>query len=198
MNVEQIKALGISNLSDEDINKIVNASTEELKEYVLKTKFDEANSAKKQLETDVKDRDKQIEEIKKNAGDNEELKKQIETLQNENKTSKEKYEAELKDLQISNAIKLAISDKAQDSDLVVSLFDKTKLILSEDGKITGLDEQLKALKEGKPFLFKEEKTTEPPNQGFKFGVQGNPQQSQQGEFSMKNAIQAKIQAQMGK
>ncbi|MFQ7001810.1 MAG: phage scaffolding protein [Clostridium sp.] len=198
MNVEQIKALGISNLSDEDINKIVNASTEELKEYVLKTKFDEVNSAKKQLETDVKDRDKQIEEIKKNAGDNEELKKQIETLQNENKTSKEKYEAELKDLQISNAIKLAISDKAQDSDLVVSLFDKTKLILSEDGKITGLDEQLKALKEGKPFLFKEEKTTEPPNQGFKFGVQGNPQQSQQGEFSMKNAIQAKIQAQMGK
>lgn len=65
MNVEQIKALGISNLSDEDINKIVNASTEELKEYVLKTKFDEVNSAKKQLETDVKDRDKQIEEIKK-------------------------------------------------------------------------------------------------------------------------------------
>lgn len=198
MNVEQIKALGISNLSDEDINKIVNASTEELKEYVLKTKFDEVNSAKKQLETDVKDRDKQIEEIKKNAGDNEELKKQIETLQGENKTAKEKYEAELKDLQISNAIKLAISDKAQDSDLVANLFDKTKLILSEDGKITGLDEQLKALKEGKPFLFKEEKLTEPTNQGFKFGVQGNPHQSQQGEFSMKNAIQAKIQAQMGK
>ena len=126
------------------------------------------------------------------------MKKQIETLQGENKTAKEKYEAELKDLQISNAIKLAISDKAQDSDLVANLFDKTKLILSEDGKITGLDEQLKALKEGKPFLFKEEKLTEPTNQGFKFGVQGNPHQSQQGEFSMKNAIQAKIQAQMGK
>lgn len=198
MNAEQIKALGINNLGDEDINKIVNASTEELKEYVLKTKFDEVNSAKKQLETDVKDRDKQIEEIKKNAGDNEELKKQIETLQGENKTAKEKYEAELKDLQISNAIKLAISDKAQDSDLVASLFDKTKLILSEDGKITGLDEQLKALKEGKPFLFKEEKSTESTNQGFKFGVQGNPQTQQPTEFSMKNAIQAKIQAQMGK
>ncbi len=199
MNVEQIKALGISNLSDEDINKIVNASTEELKGYVPKTKFDEVNSAKKQLETDVKDRDKQIEEIKKNAGDNEELKKQIETLQNENKTSKEKYEAELKDLQITNAIKLAISDKAQDSDLVAGLFDKSKLILGEDGKITGLDEQLKALKEGKPFLFKEEKQGEQTNQGFKFGVQGNPQQTQQPtEFSMKNAIQAKIQAQMGK
>lgn len=198
MNAEQIKALGINGLNDEDIKKIVNASAEELKNYVQKTKFDEVNSVKKQLETDVKDRDKQIEEIKKNAGDNEELKKQIETLQGENKTAKEKYEAELKDLQISNAIKLAISDKAQDSDLVASLFDKTKLILSEDGKITGLDEQLKALKEGKPFLFKEEKSTEATNQGFKFGVQGNPQTQQQGEFSMKNAIQAKIQAQMGK
>lgn len=198
MNVEQIKALGISNLSDEDINKIVNASTEELKEYVLKTKFDEVNSAKKQLETDVKDRDKQIEEIKKNTGDNEELKKQIETLQGENKTAKEKYEAELKDLQITNAIKLAISGKAHDSDLVAGLIDKSKLIPNEDGSITGLDEQIKILNKEKSFLFKGNEPTEQTNQGFKFGVQGNSQQTQPTEFSMKNAIQAKIQAQMGK
>ena len=37
----------------------------------------------------------------------EELKKQIETLQAENKTAKEKYESEIKQMQISNAVQSA-------------------------------------------------------------------------------------------
>lgn len=153
MNKQQFLDLG---LSEDLATKAEAESKKELETYVPKTRFDEVNNAKKQLETDVKDRDKQIEEIKKNTGDNEELKTKIETLQNENKENKKKYEEDLKELQISNAIKLAVSDKAQDADLVASLFDKSKLILGEDGKITGLEEQLKTIKEGKPFLFKED------------------------------------------
>ena len=34
--------------------------------------------------------------------------------------------------------------------------DRKKLILGDDGKVTGLDEQIKSLKESKPFLFKQE------------------------------------------
>jgi len=41
-------------------------------------------------------------------------------------------------------------------DLVAGLVDKSKLILSEDGKVTGIEEQLKTLKETKSFLFKQE------------------------------------------
>lgn len=57
---------------------------------------------------------------------------------------------------MTNAIKMAIAATAQDSDLVAGLVDRNKLILSDDGKITGLDEQLKTIKESKPFLFKQE------------------------------------------
>ena len=71
----------------------------------------DVESIKAELKTakdTIQERDTQLEGLKKSAGDNEELKKQIETLQNENKTTKEKYEADLKELQITNAIKLAI------------------------------------------------------------------------------------------
>ena len=39
-------------------------------------------------------------------------------------------------------------------DLVANLVDTSKLILSDDGKVTGLDEQIKVLKTEKSFLFK--------------------------------------------
>lgn len=171
MNLDQVKALGVT-LSEEDIKKIVDASQEELKTFVPKIRFDEVNNAKKQLETDIKERDTQLEGLKKSSGDNETLKKQIEDLQKENKQKDEDYQKELKDLQISNAIKLAISDKAQDAELVAGLFDKSKLILGDDGKVTGLDEQMKVLKEGKPFLFKAEDTNQPNQNKFK-GMEPN-------------------------
>lgn len=143
--------------------------------YVEKSKFDEVSQSKKQLENDIKERDIQLETLKKSTGDNAELQKQIETLQADNKKKDEDYQAQLKDLQISNAIKLAIADKAQDAELVAGLFDKSKLILGDDGKITGLEDQLKNLQESKSFLFKQETEA-----GFKIGVGGT---SQNGDVS---------------
>lgn len=140
--------------------------------YIEKSKFDEVKQAKKQLETDIKDRNTQLEDLKKSAGDNATLKQQIEQLQNENKKKDEEYQAELKDLKLTNAIKLAITDSAQDVDLVSGLIDKSKLILSDDGKITGLDEQINGLKEGKSFLFKSEEPTNNTNIQFSKSTNG--------------------------
>lgn len=200
MNLQQVKALGITSLSDEDAKKVADASAEELKTYIPKTKFDEVNSSKKELEKQVKERDTQLEEAKKNTGDNEELKRQLEEAQNTNKENQKKYEADLKEMQISNAIKLAIADKAQDVDLVSSLFDKSKLILGDDGKVTGLDEQLKTLQESKTFLFKpvEENTDSKPQSGFKFGnTNPNPTPEPGQRATMHDAIAARLQGQLG-
>lgn len=198
MNKQQFLDLG---LTEDQATKAEAESKKELDSYVEKSKFDTLSKSNKDLEKTVKERDTQLEDLKKSSGDNEALKNQIETLQSENKTTKKQYEADLKDLQIANAIKLAIADKAQDAELVSGLFDKSKLLLSDDGKITGLDEQLKTLKEGKPFLFKTEQKTENQNPpvGFKIGADNtNTNTNTDKHLSMKDAIAAKIQTQIQK
>lgn len=144
MKKEELTALG---LDEETAKKVEAASIKEL---------EEVNNAKKEVEKQLTERDSQLEELKKSTGDNESLKTQINQLQEENRAAKEKYDADLKDTKLTAAIKLAIAGKVHDEDLTAGQFDKTKLILSEDGKITGLDEQYKAIKEAKSFLFKPE------------------------------------------
>ena len=167
MTKEQLMALG---LTEEQATKVV----EGYGAMIPKSRFDEVNDAKKQLETDIAARDTQLEELKKTAGASDELKAQIQTLQDENKTAKEQHEAEMKDLTMNNAIKFALKDKVHDEDLASGLIDKAKLVLGEDGKVVGLDEQLTSLQESKAFLFKQDESQQQQNQpGFKIGGDGN-------------------------
>ena len=121
-------------------------------------------------------------------------------MQTANKASATEYETKLKDLQFSNAIKLAIADKAQDVDLVAGLFDKSKLILGDDGKITGLDEQVKTLQESKAFLFKTAAAPGYKPNGGDGGSMKNPfakesfNLTEQGKILKENPAQAKALA----
>ena len=101
-----------------------------------------------------------------------------------------------------NAIRIGITD-AQDADLVAGLVDQAKLILGEDGKVTGLEEQLKAIRESKPFLFKAKEQDKGGRQGAGFSV-GSVKGGNAGggvggdgdkQLSMKEAIAAKLNAQ---
>lgn len=187
MTKEQFTAIG---LTEEQATKAAEASAEELKSYIPKSRFDEVNTAKKQAEEDVKERDKQLEELKKSSGNVDELKQQIETLQQENKAALEKAESEMKELKLNNAIKIALTGKVLDEDIVAGLVDRTQILLKEDGSVTGLEEQLKNLKENKAFLFKEEKQQQAASTGFqKLG--GEPAADNQTEsFSLKDALTA--------
>ena len=132
----------------EDINK-------EFPKYAVpKEQYNTLADTKKKLEKDITDRDKQLEGLKEI--DAEGLQAEIERLQKENQTAKENYEKELKDLQLSSAIKIALNGK-------------------EDGKVVGLDEQINSLRESKGFLFIDEKqdADDEPTPGFQ--KVGNPQ-----------------------
>lgn len=143
------------------------------KNYVGKSKFDELETAKAELDKQIKARDKQLDELKKNAGNKEALEQQIAELKEANKKAAAEYDQKIKDTKLDAAIKIAVGSTAQDVDIVAGLIDRSKLILGDDGKVTGLDEQVKALQTNKAFLFK-------PASG------GNPYQPNGGSDPVKN------------
>lgn len=142
-------------LEKETIDKIMAENGADIE--AAKADQENLKSQVKGLEQQVQERDTQLEELKKNVGDHETLKQQIIDLQAENQAAKEKYDADTKELKLSAAIKLAVGDSAHDAELVSGLFDRSKLVLSDDGKVAGLEEQLKTIKKEKAFLFKEQK-----------------------------------------
>ena len=159
-----VKSLGVpEDKADDAVHKVKDFLDGD---YVTKARFNEVNESKKALSEQIADRDKQRTGLKKNAGDNQELKKQIEALQKANNEQKAAFDAQTKALRMDTAIKLAVADSAQDAEIVSGLIDKSKLILGEDGKITGLAEQVDALKKDKAFLFKTVRTPQyDPNGG---------------------------------
>lgn len=153
------------NLSEEQTKQITEGVEGHYKGYVPKHRFDEVNEAKKSLETSLKERDEQLAGLKKAAEGNESLQSQIKELQEANKQAAAKYETELKELRTNTALKLALSGKVYDPDLVVGLLDKTKIELDDTGAVkAGFDDQIKALQESKAFLFVPEKE----DKGFQF------------------------------
>lgn len=150
MKKEDFIKLGFT---EEQAEKAAQASAEELKGFIPKTRFDEVNESKKQLEADIKTRDEQIESLKK--VDAEGLKAEIEKLQGENKAAQEKYEADMKKIQIDNAVEKAlVGAKAKNIKAVKALLDLEKAEMDGEN-IKGLDEQLKKLTESEDskFLF---------------------------------------------
>ena len=166
--MEWIKALIEKHTKDGELNQeeLIKDINKEFPKYAVpKEQYNALAETRKKLEEDLETRDEQLEKLK--GIDLDGLKEQIETLQKENQTAKETYEKELKEIQLNNAIKLAINGRVHDEDIVSQLIKKDELVLSEDGKVVGLDEQINSLKETKGFLFIEEKQDEQEEQpGF--------------------------------
>lgn len=172
--MEWIKKLLEKHTKDEKLDTeafMTELATEFPKNAVPKDKYNEVAEARKKFEADLAARDKQLEDLKKAAGNSEELQKQIQALQDENKKAQEKYEADLKDLTLTNAIKLTVAGKVHDETLVSSLIDKSKLVIAGD-KVVGLEDQLKSLQEEKSFLFKTAEGEGEQKPGFKVGADG--------------------------
>lgn len=84
----------------------------------------------------------------------------------------------------STAIKLAVAGKVHDEEIAAGLFDRTKLVLGTDGKVAGLDEQLKNLQKEKAFLFKEDAPA--PGAGSGAGAPGSPEKRKGGFYKPRN------------
>lgn len=177
MNKENLLKLG---LSEEQAEKVLSANAEQLKGFIPKSRFDEVNNTKKQLEKDLKDRDVQLENLKNSSGDVETMKQTIENLQRDNKVAKDNFEAELAKFKLESAIDTTLlGSNVINTRAVKALLDMDKIKLDGDVLI-GINEQIEALKnaEDSKMLFKvtETKQKEPNFSGVKPG-EGNTQNS---------------------
>jgi hypothetical protein len=190
MKKEDLVKIG---LTEEQVEKVLEVNTEQLKGFIPKHRFDEVNTTKKDLESQIADRDKQLEELKKNNKDNEELQNTIKQLQESNKAAQEEYQANLSKIKLDNAIDIALNGaKAKNIKAVKALLDMDKVKL-ENETLSGLEEQLKALQEAEDskFLF-ETKETKTSFSGVQPG-EGNAGSSQGGQpKTLANAIMAKL------
>ena len=188
MTRKQLEDLGLTKeqadsiikINGDDIENAKSASAAEIKN--LQTEVDG-------LKTQVGDRDKQLETLKVSAGDNADLKKQIEDLQTENATAKANYESELNQLKIDFAVEKALTGaKAKNIKAVKALLELNDAKLDKDGNVKGLAEQIEKLTSGDDtkFLFEAQKQTKQQNfKGFQPRASGEqkPGEGEKVDFS---------------
>lgn len=124
--------------------------------FVSKADFNTVNEAKKTLEGQIKERDKDIADLKKAAGDNADLSKKYQDLQDKYKTDTEALNKKMAKDKKSNAVDMAIMQaKGKNAKAIKALIDMDKVTLKDDGSLEGLD--LEALKKSDAYLFDEVK-----------------------------------------
>lgn len=156
-------------ISEELATKAAEASKKELESYVQKSKYDLVVTEKETLEIQIKEHGKQLEELKKAAKGSEELEKKVKELQDNAAASKAKYEKQINDIQLNHAIDTALKEaKAKNAKAVRSLLDMDDIVL-DDGKVKGLDKQIKKLQEAEDSKFLFESAPQPEDGKPKIG-----------------------------
>lgn len=151
MTKEQLQAL---NLTDEQINAIIEDYG---KNYVSKTQFNEKNDAYKQAKQEIENLTTDINNLSEANKTNEALQSQIKELQDAATQREADYKESIKTLKIDTAITKALSKSgAMNETILTGLLDRTKIAIGEDNTITGIQEQINALKESDPYLFKQD------------------------------------------
>lgn len=173
MTRKQLEDLGLTKEQADSVMKINGDDIENAKGTAA-TEIKNLQTEVEGLKTQVSDRDSQLETLKASAGDNADLKKQIEDLQTENATAKATHESELNQLKIDFAVEKALTGaKAKNITAVKALLDLKDAKFDKEGNVKGLAEQIEKLTsdEGTKFLFEAQKQQQ-NFKGFQPGASG--------------------------
>ena len=167
MKKEDLIAMG---LTEDQAKKVMDSLDGN---FVTKARFNEVNEENKTLKQSVADRDKQLEDLMKSSGDNAELKKQIETLQQQNADQKKAHDAEMAQLKLDNAIDAALTAAgAKNIKAVRAMIDTSKMKLGEDGTVEGLSDAIKAVQKSDSYMFNTVQQKQQTFKGFQPGASG--------------------------
>lgn len=131
---------------NEDIEKKI--SQEIGKNFVAKADFNAKNDALKNLEAQVRERDTQLETLRKSTGDAAALQEQIATLQTQNAEAKKSYEVEIARVRLDGAVEAALTAAGAKNNTAVKalLADFLKdAKLDESGAVKGLTAKLETM-----------------------------------------------------
>lgn len=147
MTKEELKALG---LTDEQVEAVA----KDYDNYVPKTEHEQKKTELEQAKAEQKRINKELDGLKKNNANNEELTKQIEAMKAEAEKRQKDYDANIKQMKLDAAVdKSIMGAKAKNGKAVKALLDLTGAEVGDDGIVKGLDDQLKKLKESDAYLF---------------------------------------------
>lgn len=169
MKRKELEDLGLSKEQADAVMKINGADIENAKS-VSAAEITNLQTEIEGLNGQVKERDKQLEDLKKSAGDNAELQKQIEQLQTDNATAKANHESEMNQLKVEYAVEKALTGaNAKNIKAVKALLDLDDAKLDKDGNVKGLQDQIDKLVSGEDtkFLFNNEVQQSQQQQTFK-------------------------------
>ena len=123
-------------------------------DWIPKSKYNELNESKKLSDENLKKANATLEELKGKAGLSDEYKAQIDKLKEEAKKAEEAHKATVAQMKRDSAIESALtSAKARNTKAVRALLDEGKLVLNDDGTLSGIKEQIEAVKKDNAFLF---------------------------------------------
>lgn len=183
MKKEDLQALG---LDDSQIKGVMVKHGETLN--ATKQELLEAQQAKQALETQVNEMTQSLADATSKAEKGSEMATQLEALQSELDDNKAKGEAKLLEVQMGYELDAALTKGgALNSKATKALLDMDA-IKFDDGKLTGLDEQLETVKKDNPYLFQEVKTDPVP----KFLANGNPNPDGGNDTTMAQRIAARM------
>lgn len=149
-----------------------NVSDKDKPEYMPFGRFAEVLGERNELKKQVDAFPGQLDELKKAAGNTDELKKKIEQYEAEKAESDKRFS----DVKVDAAIQIAaVTAKANDPGDLMKFIDKSKVSLDGDN-IIGLSDQLKTLQESKPYLFAPSETPSKGNNGDATNTGGDPNQ----------------------
>lgn len=152
MNREYLESLG---LEKDVIDKVMAAHGKAIGEYKDQAgKLERLSTENESLKSQITERDKDLKDLRKNAGDNEELAKKYSELEGKYKADTEKLTQQLSDTKLHAALDGALTAaKVRNPRTLQGLLDMDKIKLTDDGKLDGLDDQLTAIRKDNAYLF---------------------------------------------
>lgn len=149
MKTEDLTAIG---LTKEQVDSVFKLHGQEVND--LNAQVSTLTAERDGYQSQVDDVTTKLNDAKAAAGNNQELTSQLQQLQSDLESAKQEAENRVSQTKVDYELKLALKENGALNDKAVSaLLDRDVIKLDKEGKITGLSEQIEAIKTENPFLF---------------------------------------------